>query len=316
MMHYIINIGDSRKVDTVQDNSIHFALTSPPYGDAVNYGNDSDLHIGNYELKEYIPQIEPIYKEVFRMLEPGRCFAVNITDLVTKAKEDDRTQIVEYENATVDLLKKIGFLYQTRIIWTKGMSKTIGHLGSIPYPGAPYIIIDSEMIFIMRKPGSAEYRYTSEEKALSKIPATMISECTTNVWKIRPETQLTWHPAPYPEELASRLIKMYTYVGEIVYDPFLGSGTTMLAAKNCGRSCIGTELGYKVQDESLNKTWLEALKGRVGWGTNAYGEQVIWKINDLKNGSSVEDIVKEGNPNMFEDQKKAKSLFSFEQNVT
>ncbi|MHB8153906.1 MAG: DNA-methyltransferase [Bacillati bacterium] len=311
MLQYIINIGSSTNVSTIDSDSIEFAVTSPPYGPVVDYDRDNPDNIGNYGMDEYFKRMELVYSEVFRILKPGRKFAVNIVDLVSTA-EDGKMTFLEYEKWTLELLQKVGFVIQTKFRWNKGSSKRLGHSGSIPYPPSPVIVIDSEVIFVMRKPGSSEPSILERERELSKLPPDFISTAITDVWNIKAETSIKWHPAPYPEELIARLVRLYSFVGETVYDPFLGSGTTMAVCKKWGRSCIGTEIGYNLREGSKYQTWLDAVKARVGWKINAYGEQVIWKVIDLNNASKCEESITSGiEKPEGEIQKASGDLFSF-----
>jgi modification methylase len=290
MLIYKIINGDSRKVDIIPNSSIHLALTSPPYGSVVDYNRADPNNIGNYDNDEYKKMITEVYKEVFRVLKPGRKFAVNIADTYIASPLDEKSSINEYGRMTVDICRSIGFELEVRIIWDKGLATSLDLMGSWPRPASPIIFQKDEWIFIFRKPGVGDYSHISdEERQASTMSTSFIKEHVYSVWHIKPENSVDWHPAPFPVALPEAIIRMYSFVGEIIYEPFLGSGTTMVAAKNWGRSCIGTEIGYKTPDDVL---WIDHLKKKVGWNEgDVYGKQVAYEFVTA-DGKVITDVVK------------------------
>jgi modification methylase len=290
MLNYRIISGDTRNVPIIPSNSIHLALTSPPYTDVVDYDRSNPNNIGNHKGKQYEDMMTDVCKEVFRVLKPGRKFMVNIGDTYIESPLDGKSSINENGRLIVDICRKVGFELEVRIIWDKGFATSLDLMGTFPFPPSPIIFQKDEWIYIFRKPGTGDYSNVSdEEKQASKMPTSFIKDHVYSVWHLKPENSIDWHPAPFPIELPEAIIRMYSFVGETVYEPFLGTGTTMLAAKEWGRSCIGTEIGYKTPD---GMDWLTHIKNKVGWlGGDVYGKQVSYDIVDPQ-GMIISDVVK------------------------
>lgn len=298
MLTYRIINGDNRNVPVIPSGSVHLAVTSPPYEDVVDYDRSNPNNIGNYRAKEYISMITQSFKEVFRVLRPGRKFIVNIADTYMESKLDGKSSISECGRMMVDICKEIGFELEVRIIWDKGLATSLDLMGTWPFPASPIIFQKDEWIYVFRKPGEADNSHVSaEEKEASRMPTSFTREHVYSVWHIKPENSIDWHPAPYPIELPEACVRMYSFVGETVYDPFLGTGTTMLAAKEWGRSCIGTEIGYKTPD---GIDWLTHIKQKVTWlGGDVFGKQVSYDvvtpegmiISDVVRGKGVEKLI-------------------------
>jgi len=261
--HSIFN-NDSRKMDGVPDGSVHLIITSPPYGNIKEYSTDKK-DIGNYKDDEYLKQIKSVYAECFRVLQPGRKFCLNVKDERRTGEYGVKWYLYAYR--IVDLCDEIGFEVADVIIWNKPNKEEIkdelDH-GSLPYPGSPLICDSIEYIFILRKPGKPNYSHLAglakEASVLSKEEYT---EFIKQVWKISEDTRISSkeeivfeHLASFPEELPLRLIKLYSYLTETVLDPFVGSGTTMVAAKKLGRNSIGYEINKEYVQ--LSKKLLES----------------------------------------------------------
>jgi len=256
--HSIFN-NDSRKMEGVPNDSVHLIITSPPYGNIKEYSTDKK-DIGNYKDEEYFKQIKSAYEECFRVLRPGRKFCLNIKNEPRSGK----TGVTWYPYAykTLELCIDIGFEFADVLIWNKPNKEGMQY-GSLPYPGSPLICDSIEYIFILRKPGKSDYSHleglAKEASVLSKDEYT---DLIKQIWefsgkiKISSKGKIVFeHLAPFPEELPSRLIKLYSYLTETVLDPFAGSGTTMVAAKKVGRNSIG----YEINNEyvQLSKKLLE-----------------------------------------------------------
>jgi DNA modification methylase len=235
--------GSSRKMEELQDNSIHLCVTSPPYLDAIDYNRDNPENIGNYTGMEYYKLMYDVYSEVYRVLQPGRKFALNVQD-IPSTEETTGLDLVGFRS--VLLCEKIGFELIADIVWTKGRNRAGGTpMGTIPFPASPVILGNWEHVFIFRKKGKADYSHvTVDMREPSKLTTQEIADYIYATWDIRPEMNRE-HPAPFPLELPTRLIKLYSFAGEIVLEPFTGSGTTFIAAKNLRRSIVGYELEYK-----------------------------------------------------------------------
>jgi DNA modification methylase len=281
MLFYKVIVGNSASVPAIKTDSVDLTVTSPPYLQAKNYDIDNAENVGNYPLREQLEMCKPIYKEVFRVLKPGRKFVVNVPDMIGKSPIDNKYCSIPLADETRRLLDDIGFIYEIPFMWLKKHSRTSNVGGSFPYPGGPVLTHDFEPCYIMRKPGDTDYSHvTKEQREASKMSPQFMADAMYNTIEIMGETQIKFHPAAFPEELVERFIALYTFVGETVYDPFLGSGTTLLAAKRLERSGIGTEIGYKTPD---GVSWLEHVKNRIGWKDgNLHGDQILYEVLDCE----------------------------------
>ena len=241
MTFHKLIIGNCKIMEEISDDSIHLMLTSPPYFNApFDYKGLYD----NYE--QYLELLNNVAKEVYRVLKQGRIAVLNIDDMLVNGEKfpivADVTKI--FQNA--------GFRYRDRIIWKKPdgylrISRRSGVILQNPYPMYFYPDNLLESILIFQK-GRFDYRTISEEvKEASKIN---IKEFLDNKWymtlwemtNVLPGSTLEKEIAAFPEELPYRIIKLFSYVGETVLDPFAGSGTTMKVARLLGRNSIGIEI--------------------------------------------------------------------------
>jgi site-specific DNA-methyltransferase (adenine-specific) len=242
-------------MEEISDDSIHLMLTSPPYFNApFDYKGLYD----NYE--QYLELLNHVAKEIYRVLKQGRIAVLNIDDMLVNGEKfpivSDVTKI--FQNA--------GFRYRDRIIWKKPdgylrISRRSGVLLQNPYPMYFYPDNLLESILIFQK-GRFDYRSIPEEvKEASKIN---IKEFLDNKWymtlwemtNVLPGSTLEKEIAAFPEELPYRIIKLFSYMGETVLDPFAGSGTTMKVARFLGRNSIGIE---------IKKSLIPIIKKKLGF---------------------------------------------------
>lgn len=250
-------IGDARNMAELPNESVHFIVTSPPYWQLKDYG--SSLQLGfNETYESYINNLNLVWSECFRVLHPGCRMCINIGDQFARSVYYGRYKIVPIRTEIIKFAETIGFDYMGAIIWQKKttMNTTGGAtvMGSYPYPRNGMIEIDYEFILIFKKLGEAP-KISSEIKEASKLTKEEWKEFFSGHWYFRGERQ-SGHLAMFPEELPRRLIKMFSFTGEVVLDPFLGSGTTMLAAKRLGRNSIGYE---------INEEFIPIIKKRTGF---------------------------------------------------
>jgi site-specific DNA-methyltransferase (adenine-specific) len=240
--HKIIN-GDSRQMSELPDNSVHLVITSPPYWQLKDYGTDNQIGFHD-SYENYINNLNLVWKECYRTLHNGCRLCVNIGDQFARAVYYGRYKVIPIREEIIKFSENVGFDYMGAIIWQKvTTSNTTGggvQMGSYPYPRNGILKIDYEFILIFKKLGDAP-KPTKEQKELSKMTAEEWNTYFAGHWNFAGARQ-NGHIAMFPEELPRRLIKMFSFVGETVLDPFAGSGTTASAARNLYRNSVGFEI--------------------------------------------------------------------------
>lgn len=239
----------------IDDASVHLIITSPPYWDIKDYMINGQIGRGS-DLHTYLRDLYLVWKECFRILAPGRRLVINIGDQFTRARDYDRYKVVPLHAEMIVQCERLGFDHMGSIIWQKRTTvNTTGGatvMGSYPYPPNGIVELDHEHIMIFKKPGKE--RQKKVDKQGSKLSKEEWKEYFSGHWNFAGARQVD-HEAVFPEELPMRLIRMFSYTGEEVLDPFLGSGTTMKASLDLGRSCTGYE---------LNLTYIPLIKDKVG----------------------------------------------------
>jgi modification methylase len=227
----------------LQDNSVHLAITSPPYWQLKDYGTEDQIGFHD-SYENYINNLNLVWKECYRVLHNGCRLCVNIGDQFARSVYYGRYKVIPIREEIIKFCENIGFDYMGAIIWQKvTTSNTTGggvQMGSYPYPRNGILKLDYEFILLFKKLGDAP-KPTKEQKELSKMTAEEWNTFFAGHWNFAGARQNN-HIAMFPEELPRRLIKMFSFVGETVLDPFAGSGTTSLAAKNLERNSVGYEI--------------------------------------------------------------------------
>ena len=264
--HKIIT-GDSRKMTDLQDKFVHLVVTSPPYWQLKDYGSDNQIGFNdNYE--DYINNLNLVWKECFRVLENGCRLCVNIGDQFARSVYYGRYKIIPIRTEIIKFCETIGFDYMGAIIWQKAttMNTTGGAtiMGSFPHPRNGIIKLDYEFILIFKKIGDSP-KVSKEIKEQSKMSKEEWNQYFTGHWNFNGVKQ-NGHLAMFPEELPRRLIKMFSFVDDTILDPFLGSGTTTLAAKNLNRNSVGYE---------INKEFLPNIKEKIGAMNQSFNFEFI-----------------------------------------
>ena len=251
-----IIIGDSRRMVELEDESIDLVITSPPYWHIKDYGVEGQIGYGQ-TLHEYLKDLYLVWFECYRVLKAGRRLCINIGDLFARSVVYGRYKVIPLHAEVVLQCEKIGFDYMGSIIWQKKttMNTTGGAnvMGSYPYPPNGMVEIDYEFILIFKKPGKAP-KVLREVKEKSKLTKEEWKEYFKGHWRFGGAKQLG-HEAMFPEELPFRLIKMFSFVGDTVLDPFLGSGTTVRAALKLSRNAVGYE---------INERFVPIIKEKLG----------------------------------------------------
>ena len=288
-----IVIGNSMDMSEIESESIGLIITSPPYWHIKDYEIDGQIGYGQ-TLHEYLKDLYRVWEECFRVLESGRRLCINIGDQFARSVIYGRYKIIPLHAEVISQCEKIGFDYMGSIIWQKKttMNTTGGAviMGSYPYPPNGMIEIDYEFILIFKKPGKNK-KVSKIVKEYSKLSKEEWKEYFSGHWKFGGEKQVN-HEAMFPEELPKRLIKMYSFVGETVLDPFLGSGTTVKAALKLHRNAIGYE---------INENFLEIIKEKVGMNSllNSFNIQIVKKFVDVKPKEvDYKPIIKDAKPQM------------------
>ena len=252
--HKII-IGDSRFMREVASESIHLVVTSPPYWQLKDYGVKNQIGF-NDSYETYINNLNLVWKECHRILHKGCRLCINIGDQFARSVYYGRYKIIPIRTEIIKFCETIGFDYMGSIIWQKVTTcNTTGGatvMGSFPYPRNGIVKLDYEFILIFKKHGKAP-KPTKEIREKSKMTKEEWNKYFSGHWQFAGEKQ-DKHLAMFPEELPKRLIKMFTFVGDTVLDPFLGSGTTTLAAINLQRNSYGYE---------INENFLPIIKKKV-----------------------------------------------------
>ncbi|MFH1860509.1 MAG: DNA methyltransferase [bacterium] len=230
-------------MNLLADKSVHLVITSPPYWQLKDYGTENQ--IGFHESYEsYINNLNLVWQESYRVLHPGCRLCVNIGDQFARSVYYGRYKVIPIRTEIIKFCETIGFDYMGAVIWQKVTTcNTTGGatiMGSFPYPRNGILKLDYEFILLFKKQGVPPVS-TKEQKELSIMTKDEWNTYFSGHWYFIGVKQ-DGHIAMFPEELPTRLIKMFSFSGETVLDPFLGSGTTVLAARNLGRSSVGYEI--------------------------------------------------------------------------
>lgn len=238
--------GDSRELTFIPDESVHLVVTSPPYWTLKEYNHSSAQlgHVKDYE--NFLDQLTEVWRECYRVLAPGGRVVCVVGDVCLSRRRNNGRHVVVPLHADICVrCRQIGFDNLNPIIWHKISNASYEVSGNSTFLGKPYepnaiIKNDIEFILMQRKPGG--YRKpTEQQRRLSMISKDNFSKWFQQFWNLSGASTKE-HPAPFPLELATRLVRMFSFWGDTVLDPFCGTGTTMLAAmRNC-RNSIGVEI--------------------------------------------------------------------------
>jgi site-specific DNA-methyltransferase (adenine-specific) len=254
--HFVFH-GDAREMSqTPSPASVHLVVTSPPYWTLKEYdGGAGDSQMGHFEgYERFQDELTKVWERCFEALVPGGRMCVVVGDVCLSRKKAGRHSVIPLHADISVRCRTVGFDYLTPILWYKIANATTEVEGNgSPFLGKPYepnaiVKNDVEYILLFRKPGG--YRSpTAEQRQRSLIDKESHGRWFRAIWSDVPgQSRLLGHPAPYPVELAYRLIRMFSFAGDVVLDPFLGTGTTTEAAVRAERSSIGYEIEPRYVD--------------------------------------------------------------------
>ncbi|HUJ11393.1 MAG TPA: site-specific DNA-methyltransferase [Verrucomicrobiae bacterium] len=242
--HRLIN-GDARDLSFLPGESVHLVVTSPPYWNLKRYAENPDQlgHIQDYEA--FLAELEKVWRHIYRILVPGGRLVCVVGDVCVSRKRFGRHLVFPLHADICVLCRRIGYDNLNPIIWHKISNAVFEANTSSKFLGKPYepnaiIKNDMEFILMQRKPGG--YRQpTNGQREESRISKKEFDAWFKQIWNIT-GASTKHHPAPFPLELALRLVRMFSFTGDTVLDPFCGSGTTLVAALKTGRNSIGVEI--------------------------------------------------------------------------
>jgi len=239
--------GDARQMDFLNSASVHLVVCSPPYWTLKEYRNTEGQlgHVSEY--KTFLAELDRVWAECYRVLVPGGRLIIVVGDVcLSRRRNKGRHTVVPLHASIQEHCRELGFDNLQGIFWHKIANAAYEVENGSAFLGKPYepnavIKNDVEYILMQRKPGG--YRSPSvATRVMSVISEANYQKWFRLMWDDLPGTSTKHHPAPYPAELAERLIRMFSFVGDTVLDPFLGTGTTSVAAARCGRNSIGVEI--------------------------------------------------------------------------
>lgn len=271
MTHHRVIIGDSRWMSELTDESVHLVVTSPPYWQLKDYGNGNQIGF-DHSYEDYINNLNLVWNECNRVLRKGCRLCINIGDQFARSVYYGRYKVIPIRTEIIKFCETIGFDYMGAVIWQKVTTcNTTGGatiMGSFPYPRNGILKIDYEFILIFKKRGIPP-TVSDAIKEKSKMTTEEWNEFFAGHWNIPGEKQ-NGHLAMFPEEIPRRLIRMFTFVGDTILDPFLGSGTTTLAARNLGRNSIGYE---------INADYIPIIKEKLGLKDKGFfDDKVVFEL--------------------------------------
>ena len=243
-----LHCGDARDLSFIESESVHLIVTSPPYWTLKEYA-PHDQQLGAIEdYQEFLVALDKVWGECNRVLAPGGRICCVVGDVCISRKRVGRHHVIPLHADIMVRMRKLGLDSLTPILWFKianGATEVEGNGAGFygkPYQPGAIVKNDFEYILFFRKGGS--YRSPSPiQKALSMLSREEMKGWLRTAWvDVKGESTRNGHPAPYPTAIAERLIRLFSFAGDVVLDPFVGTGTTSLAAMTAGHNSVGIEV--------------------------------------------------------------------------
>ncbi len=247
-------LGDSSAMSTLRDDEVALIVTSPPYFAGKQYEEELERDGIPTSYAEFLEMLAAVFAECWRVLEPGGRIAINVANLGRKPYRSLAGDVT-------DILSRLGYLLRGEVVWRKGEGANGSCAwGSYRSPANPVLRDTTERVIIASK-GRFDRAIPAAKRAPLGLPSKItitadeFMASTLDVWDLLPESaKRVHHPAPFPVSLPERLIHLFTYENDLVVDPFVGSGSTMVAAKRTGRRYVGYD---------LDETYLEISRARL-----------------------------------------------------
>lgn len=264
---HTLNLGDARALDWIADESVHLVVTSPPYFNLKKY-NDHPAQLGDInDYARFHDELDRVWRHCYRVLVPGGRVVCVVGDVcVARRRNAGRHHVLPLHADISVRCRAIGFDYLTPILWNKIANAQFeasgnggGFLGK-PYEPNAIVKNDVEYILMFRKHG-AYRKPTDEQRATSRLSKDEQSTWFRPIWTDVPGASTRTHPAPYPVGLAYRLVRMFSFTGDTVLDPFGGTGTTSIAAIRADRNSVSNEI-----DPDYFEMMLKAVRGEISPG--------------------------------------------------
>jgi modification methylase len=275
-----INLGDARTMGTFDEGSVHLVITSPPYWTLKEYRQSEGQmgHIENYD--EFLKELDRVWMHCYRALVPGGRLICVVGDIcLSRRKNNGRHTVVPLHASIQEHCRKIGFDNLAPIIWHKianAVYEVENGSGFLGKPYEPNAVIKNDIEFILMQRKSGGYRAPDvPTRILSLISDENHKEWFQQIWMGLTGASTRHHPAPYPVELAERLIRMFSFVGDVVLDPFLGTGTTTIAAAKFGRNSIGFE---------IDPNYLDLAHKRIANETSSLFSRATIQVSGMSQG--------------------------------
>lgn len=265
--HRIV-LGDARSMSSVGDESLHLVVTSPPYFDLVEYVDKRGQlgHVHNYG--RFLDEIQKVWADCMRVLVPGGRLCIVVGDVCRSRRRFGKHEVIPLHADITVQCRRLGFEGLATVFWHKiaNVATEVGGPGAtLGKPYEPNGVVKNDVEFVLRFKKNGPYRKpTPLQRAGSFIPPKDYDAMMRQVWSDIPgASRRSGHPAPFPQSLAARIIRMSSYVEDVVLDPFLGSGTTTAAAIETQRNSIGIEVAEEYWEANRERFGVLAVPGNA-----------------------------------------------------